>query len=130
MRLAGVDAPEMAHFGRPEQPYGKKALEWLTGYILKRRVRAHVYKRDHYDRAVATVYVRRWFVKRDVGLEMLRAGLATVYEAKSGAEFGHLEETYRRAEMWAKTRRKGMWGAKGVLESPGEYKARMRIDGK
>ena len=89
-------------------------------------MRAYVYKRDQYERAVATVYVWRWLRRRDVGLEMIKAGLATVYEAKSGAEFGKVEAKYRKAEKWAKTKRKGMWGGKKVdYESPRDYKARM-----
>lgn len=128
IRIAGVDAPELAHFGRPSQPYAAEALEWLRGYILHRRVRAYVYKRDQYDRVVSTVYVWRGLLRRDVGLQMLRQGLATVYEAKTGAEFGKLEQKYRRAEWWAKKRRKGMWAAKKIdFESPREFKARMGV---
>ena len=57
---------------------------------------------------------------------MLRSGLATMYEAKTGAEFGTLESTYRKAEWWAKTMRKGMWaGKRAEFESPREYKTRM-----
>ena len=57
---------------------------------------------------------------------MLKQGLATVYEAKTGAEFGKLEDKYRRAEWWAKKRRKGMWAAdKADFESPRDYKTRM-----
>ena len=126
IRLAGVDAPEMAHFGRPSQPFSQEALDWLTKYILHRRIRAYIYKKDQYDRAVATVFVRRWFLRRDVGLQMLKMGLATVYEAKSGAEFGELEGKYRRAEQWAKMKKKGMWsGKQKEFESPREYKTRM-----
>jgi len=126
IRLAGVDAPELAHFGRPSQPLSQEAIDWLTAFVLHRRVRAYVYKRDQYDRAVATVYVRRGLLRRDVGLQMLRMGLATVYEAKTGAEFGKLEEKYRSAERWAKLKRKGIWGLKkGEFESPREYKTRM-----
>ena len=126
VRLAGVDAPELAHFGRPSQPYGQEAVDWLSKYILHRRVRAHIYKRDQYDRAVATVYVRKWLLRRDVGLQMLKGGLATVYEAKTGAEFGALESKYRSAEKWAKLKRKGMWGGKKKdFESPRDYKSRM-----
>ena len=125
IRIAGIDAPEGAHFGHPAQPYSKEALDWLTSYILHKRVRAFVYKKDQYDRAVATVYVRRWLLRRDVGLQMLKLGLATVYEAKTGAEFGPgLEERYRKAEWWAKRRRKGLWeGAKKKeFETPRDYK--------
>lgn len=121
-----MDAPELAHFGRPSQPFSQEALDWLTSYLLHRKVRAYIYKRDQFDRAVATVYVRRWLWKRDVGLQMLKAGLATVYEAKSGAEFGDLEAKYRATEQWAKKKRKGMWSSKNVdYESPRDYKTRM-----
>ena len=63
---------------------------------------------------------------------MLKQGLATVYEAKTGAEFGQVEAKYRRAEWWARKRRVGMWAASHTdLESPREYKTRMaRLDEK
>ena len=61
-----------------------------------------------------------------MGLQMLKKGLATVYEAKSGAEFGDLEGKYRRAEGWAKIRKKGIWAGKNLdSETPREYKTRM-----
>ena len=57
---------------------------------------------------------------------MLKTGLATVYEAKTGAEFGvGLEEKYRKAEWWAKLRKKGMWASQSKgFETPREYKTR------
>lgn len=61
---------------------------------------------------------------------MLKHGLATIYEAKTGAEFGGMEQKYREAEAWAKARGKGLWkdfrrtGGEG-WESPREYKNRM-----
>ncbi len=126
VRIAGVDAPELAHFGRPAQPFATEALEWLRSYILHRRVRVYVYRRDQYDRVVATAYVRRGLLRRDVGLQMLKRGLATVYEAKTGAEFGAVEEKYRRAEWWARKRRRGIWSVRPEdYESPRDYKTRM-----
>ncbi|KAL8992481.1 MAG: hypothetical protein Q9169_007071 [Polycauliona sp. 2 TL-2023] len=125
IRIAGVDAPEMAHFGNPAQPFSKEAFEFLKSYVLHRRVRVYVHKRDQYDRAVGTVYVRRWLLRRDVGLQMLREGLATVYEAKSGAEYGGLEKKYRIAEQLAKSKKKGMWGVGTKrYESPRDFKTR------
>jgi endonuclease YncB( thermonuclease family) len=125
VRLAGIDAPEGAHFGKPAQPYSTEALEWLKDYILNRRVRAYIYKRDQYERVVATVFVRRSLLLRDVGKEMLKAGLATVYEAKMGAEFGDFEDKYRRMEEKAKKKKRGMWAGKTKdYESPRDYKIR------
>ncbi|KAK4142608.1 uncharacterized protein C8A04DRAFT_13103 [Dichotomopilus funicola] len=154
IRLAGVDAPEAAHFGRPAQPFSAEALSFLENYVLHRRVRAYVYKRDQYERVVATVYLRRapfFFPRRDVGLELLRHGLAVAYEGKTGAEFGgdKMEAVYREAEETAKRKRVGMWGsaagrgvgkkllakavggsasaaAVGKSETPMEYKRRMK----
>jgi endonuclease YncB( thermonuclease family) len=144
VRLAGVDAPEGAHFGRTAQPFAAEALSFLQSYITGRQVRAYIYRRDQYDRVVATVYVRRppFFVpRRDVGLELLKRGLATTYEAKSGAEFGgkRAEERYKAAEEEARRKGKGMWSlekggwfgkVKGTLESPREYKTRVRMEDK
>jgi endonuclease YncB( thermonuclease family) len=57
---------------------------------------------------------------------MLKAGLATVYEAKSGAEFGKLEDKYRSTEAWAKQKRIGIWsGNQKDFESPRDYKTRV-----
>ncbi|KAI9931582.1 hypothetical protein ASPWEDRAFT_103172 [Aspergillus wentii DTO 134E9] len=137
IRLAGVDAPERAHFGRPEQPFAREAHTWLTSYLLNRSVRAYIHRPDQYQRAVASVYVRRAFDfpipfrRRDVSYEMLKRGLATVYEAKSGSEFGgeKKERKYRKIEDWAKRKGKGLWKdyrRKGdQWESPRAYKTRM-----
>ncbi|KAI5786430.1 hypothetical protein DFH27DRAFT_258301 [Peziza echinospora] len=76
IRIAGVDAPESAHFGLPAQPHSAESLEWLRKYLLGRRVRAHIYRRDQYDRVVCSVKVWHGLWRRDVGLEMLRAGVA------------------------------------------------------
>ncbi|VUC19836.1 unnamed protein product [Clonostachys rosea] len=123
IRIAGVDAPEGAHFGKPAQPFAAEALKWLSDYTLHRNVRAYVYKRDQYNRIVATVYVRRFFIRRNVGLEMVKRGLATTYEAKSGGEYGGLKEVYEKAEAKAKKQRKGMWSGKpSEFESPRQYK--------
>lgn len=74
---------------------------------------------------MATVWVRRFLFRRDVGQEMLKAGMATVYEAKMGAEFGEFEKKYRKLEAVAKRKRKGIWGGKAEdFESPRDYKNR------
>ncbi|OLN88144.1 putative endonuclease LCL3 [Colletotrichum chlorophyti] len=126
VRIAGIDAPEGAHFGRPGQPGAAEALEWLRGYILNRRVWARIHRRDQYDRVVATVHVRQFLFKKDVGLEMLKRGLATTYEAKSGVEWGGSEEAYKAAEAKAKTKKLGIWGGKmSDFESPRAYKTRV-----
>lgn len=74
------------------------------------------------------------FRRRDVSYEMLRRGLGTVYEAKTGAEFGgdKRETRYRKAEWWAKLRGAGLWKdfrkSGKDWESPREYKTRMGLE--
>ncbi|KAH8893788.1 SNase-domain-containing protein [Thozetella sp. PMI_491] len=140
IRLAGIDAPEVAHFGKPGQPYAEEALSFLQSYISGKRVRAYIYKRDQYERVVATVFLRTppLFLRRDVGLEMLRRGLARTYEAKTGAEFGGelVEKKYHTVQEEARRKGRGLWaaekpsffglGPRKEIESPGQYKARMR----
>jgi len=69
-----------------------------------------------------------------VGERMLRDGWATVYEAKSGVEFGGKEELYRRVEEKAKKARRGLWidGGAGVdgWESPRMFKDRVKAEEK
>jgi endonuclease YncB( thermonuclease family) len=56
---------------------------------------------------------------------MLKRGLATTYEAKSGVEWGGREELYKAAEAKAKAKKLGIWGTKPALfESPRAYKSR------
>lgn len=141
LRIAGVDAPELAHFGRPAQPYGQEALDFLSEYVGSKRVRAYIYRKDQYERVVGTAWVRKWGIRRDVGYEMLKRGLATVYEAKYGSEFGGLKEKYMAAEQKAREQGIGMWKEPTVLqrilgtkkaecESPREFKTRMKAQEK
>ncbi|KAI5475721.1 hypothetical protein MNV49_001014 [Pseudohyphozyma bogoriensis] len=96
IRLAGVDAPELAHFGHPAQPYSAEALDHLTKLVLGKTVDVRLYSKDRYGRVVGMAHVRTlpWpFRKRNVSEEMLRAGLATVYTA-GGAEYGGMKARF------------------------------------
>ncbi|EWC44926.1 hypothetical protein DRE_00985 [Drechslerella stenobrocha 248] len=133
VRIAGVDAPECAHFGKPSQPHSLESLNYLTALLTTRYVRAHLLRRDQYERVVCSVSIPRKGIlgalgfKHDVGLLMLRDGMAQVYEGTYGIEFGRrqgMETKYRAAEEDARARKVGIWGLKGAYESPGQYKAR------
>ena len=125
IRIAGVDAPECAHFGKPSQPFSKEALNWLKQYTIYRNVKETLWRRDQYNRIVGSVRIWKWSGNKDVGLEMVKAGYATVYTA-SGAEYGGLEAKLKRAERLAKILHRGMWAqSKNKYESPTDYKKRM-----
>jgi endonuclease YncB( thermonuclease family) len=54
VRLAGVDAPEGAHFGMPAQPFSAEAKDWLTNLSMNKKVHLELYSRDRYDRVVSS----------------------------------------------------------------------------
>ncbi|KAH8925996.1 SNase-domain-containing protein [Atractiella rhizophila] len=129
IRLAGVDAPEAAHFGKPAQPYSAEALQWLTKYLNGRNVAVRLFSKDRYGRVVGMTYIRRfpWLWRTNVSEEMLKAGLATLYE-QDGAQYGGSLERFKQLEATAKQKGRGMWAkpmwGKGAYESPAEYKRR------
>lgn len=95
VRLAGIDAPEMAHFGGACQPYAKEAKAWLTKYADGRRATIQLLRYDQYGRAVAAVHVG-WFPFRgNISVEMVKAGFATIYE-DGGAVYGSFEAEIRK----------------------------------
>ncbi|KAK9237581.1 hypothetical protein V1525DRAFT_403592 [Lipomyces kononenkoae] len=130
VRLCGIDAPECKSYGKSGQPFGPESRDWLRQYLLGRKVKIRLYSLDQYQRAVAMVTVRSWTGRKDVSSEMLRAGWAIVYESKFQAAFGSTKEMYQREEQYARAHKNGMWKyGESLVESPAEYKKRMRLGG-
>ena len=135
VRLAGIDAPEMAHFGTKPQPYAVEAKEWLTNFVQGRRVKIQLLRIDQYGRAVAMVWVHRrrfpfffWPVWWNVSLEMVQAGFATIYR-DAGAEYGNIKDKLLAAEQRAKKQRIGMWKqSSSEYQSPGDFKRLNRLN--
>lgn len=124
IRLAGVDAPEAAHFGKPAQPYSQEALQWLRRYILGRRVRVVPLSRDQYQRIVGEARVWKLTGRKNVSEEMLRNGWAVVYEGKTGAEFNGLKSRYLKLQKKAQGHRYGIFSQGANIETPGQFKRR------
>ncbi|KAF9560333.1 SNase-domain-containing protein [Agrocybe pediades] len=130
IRIAGVDAPESSHFGKQAQPYAAESLEWLRNKVLGQTVYCQLLRKDQYSRVVAQVQlpprVLPGFLFNGTSLpaEMLKAGVATVYE-QAGAEYGRLgKEGYLKLEAEARAAKRGLWGFTKNPESPAEYKRR------
>ena len=122
IRLSGIDAPERAHFGGKTQPFGDEAMNWLRYCVLGKRVWAKPLSIDQYNRCVARVVYWSWTSGwTDISLQMLKEGLAVVYEAKTGAQFDGQERLYRRNEQLARQKSRGLWAQKKV-QTPGQYK--------
>lgn len=131
VRLAGIDAPELAHFGMAEQPYAREAKEWLRRMVEGKRVRIKPLRIDQYQRLVANVWVRkRWlmfFWWSNVSLEMVHNGFATIYKG-CGAEYDGMKGKLEKYEEKARRRRLGMWQQlkNGTYVSPSEHKNSFR----
>ncbi|UZJ54725.1 hypothetical protein CBS101457_004045 [Exobasidium rhododendri] len=90
IRLAGADAPESSHFGKPSQPMAKEAKEELEKLVLGHTVWCQAAHVDQYARLVATPYVFRSpyiFGRTNVSLHLVKKGFATVY-TQTGASYG------------------------------------------
>ncbi|KAG8964468.1 putative endonuclease lcl3 [Tulasnella sp. 419] len=131
IRLAGADAPEAPHFGKPGQPYAKESLQWLRRTTLGKRVYCQLVRRDQYGRIVAVAHLpprilpSSIFTGRSISLMMITDGWATTYD-QAGAEYGKIgKEEFLRRETAARTARRGMWQSSGTWESPSAYKKRM-----
>ncbi|KAI9100582.1 hypothetical protein DFS34DRAFT_615147 [Phlyctochytrium arcticum] len=126
VRLAGIDAPEGAHFGMKQQPFHQESKAFLSDLILNRPVKIKILRRDHYGRIVSMAYVKYrwwpfWWPCRNVSAEMVKEGWATVY-TQGGAEYDNLEDYLKKEEATAKRKKRGMWGNMEGYVSPAEHK--------
>ncbi|PCH42881.1 nuclease [Wolfiporia cocos MD-104 SS10] len=135
IRLAGVDAPEAAHFGRPAQAFSEESLAWLKNEVEDKTVYCQLLRRDQYGRIVAFAHLKPrilpgiLFSGKCVSLEMLRAGWVETYE-QSGAEYGRWGKgEFLRLQAEAQAARRGMWKYGITGESPAEYKRRYAAAG-
>ena len=125
IRICTIDTPETAKFGKPGQPFGEEAKEYLKRMVENKIVYCQLLQQDQYGRAVAQVKVGRWPFTNYVDDKMLKAGLAEVYLG-SGAVYGHKgKEAYLALMEKAKKNKTGMWSQKN-RETAAEYKARLK----
>lgn len=100
IRILGIDAPERS------QAWGPEAGRKLAVMIHSQEVRLEVANTDRYGRTVAKV----WIGDTDVGLAMIRAGLAWHYRQY------YNDAEYAEAEKYARARRLGLWHDEKPLE--------------
>lgn len=105
VRLLGINAPELAHEGRPEEPLARAAQIRLAALIGNRPIALSPGRepRDHYGRLLARVELADG---RDAGTELLRAGLAVAIAIPPNlAGLGAHEQ----AEAEARRAGRGIW---------------------
>lgn len=102
VRLARIDAPEISHYGKPTQPYGKESGDWLREVVRGEVVTVEIDTVDKYGRSVGTVKMGN----ENINAMMVEDGLAWVYDQYAldvqGAGLHELEEV-------AREKHKGLW---------------------
>lgn len=94
IRIDGIDAPEK------KQDFGNRAKQYLSDMIWNQELIVKVTKKDRYGRSIGKVSTPEI---QDVGLEMIKAGLAWQYRDYNK------DESYAKAERLAREKKKGLW---------------------
>lgn len=117
VRLVGIDTPETKkRKHKPGQPFGQKAKKFLTRMVLNKQVFIEGYGLGPYNRILAVVYVD----SKNVNLELVKAGLAEVYQGKPPRGFDL--SPYLTAEAQAKSQKRGMWSLGDTYISPKDWR--------
>jgi len=128
IRLNTIDAPETAKFGKPGQAFGIEAKETLHSLTLNKTIRIRLLRKDQFGRAVAEVRTGIWPFYRYMDEQMLRYGMAEVYQG-GGAVYGSRgKKAYLGMEETARSNKLGMWSLE-ERESAADFKARMKAEG-
>ncbi len=99
VRLAFCDAPEK------RQAFGNRSKQAMSQLVFDRDIELRPHSIDRYGRTVAQVVVDG----KDVGVEMLRLGLAWVYDRYITEASAETKETYQTARDEAREGRLGLW---------------------
>lgn len=99
IRVADIDCPETGKYGKPGQPYSKSALKFTIKEIYGKIVTVTFKNYDKRDRIVGYVT----YSNKDLGLELLKAGLAWHYKYYSD------DPTMAKLETEAKENKLGLW---------------------
>mmetsp|Transcript_26868 Transcript_26868/g.53664 ORF Transcript_26868/g.53664 Transcript_26868/m.53664 type:complete len:319 (+) Transcript_26868:27-983(+) len=122
VRLYGVDAPELSHFGNPAQPYSAEARDYVRQtFPVGSSVKVRCFSRDRYGRIIGKVSGPS---TDDLSRDLASRGFATVYSG-GGAEYDNNREVLEESVRTAKKGRLGLWADDDAV-TPGEYKREMR----
>jgi endonuclease YncB( thermonuclease family) len=111
VRLSRIDAPEISHYGKPAQPYGNEARDWLREVVKGENVVVYIEGVDKYGRTIGTVNMGN----ENINALMVEDGYAWVYDQDvQGAGLNELESV-------AREKKKGLWQDAKPIE-PSEFR--------
>jgi endonuclease YncB( thermonuclease family) len=99
VRIAWIDAPEKS------QAFGSRAKQAMSELLFGKDVELEPYTIDRYGRLVAVVYVDGV----DAGLELLKQGMAWVYDRYVSEASPEIRASYRAAQAAAQSGKLGLW---------------------
>jgi len=115
IRLLGIDAPEM-----DQRPWGKKSRECLKALISAADSRIYIeydiQRRDKYGRILAYIWSQD---KRMLNEEMMEKGCAVLFTFPPNVKYA---ARLRAAQKKAQENKTGLWGERGLHESPQDYR--------
>ena len=105
VRIHAIDAPEQS------QPHGRRARQAMRTLVHQQRVQLRCVDTDPYGRRVCQVFkpATAGAARQDVGLALVKQGLAWWYRQYSQAQTPADRARYEAAEQAARTRRIGLW---------------------
>lgn len=119
VRLVVIDTPETSKKKRElGQPYSQQAKKHLAGLILDKVVEIKGYGLGPFNRILGVIYLN----DKNINLEMLKAGLAEVYQGRPPKGFN--STPYFKAETEAREAKRGMWSLGDKYISPREWRKR------
>jgi endonuclease YncB( thermonuclease family) len=130
IRLYGVDCPEIQKRKNdpPSQPFGDVAKEYISNSVLGKKVKVTLLSKDRYGRAIGKVETPRKFIlfgRKDLSIELIRRGLATLYTG-GGAEYSNNLDILKSKQAEAQKEKRGIWSLGKDMISPAEFKRKQR----
>ncbi len=105
VRYIGINAPEVAHFTRPGECYGREATRKNRELVGGKKVRLErdIENKDKYGRLLRYVWVDHLMVNA----ELVRLGYARAYPYPPNLKY---QDLFSKLEEEARRQRLGMWG--------------------
>jgi len=131
IRLYGVDCPEIqkrSNADSPSQPFGEEAKQFASNLVLGEKVKVKLLSKDRYGRAIGKVETPRsylFFGKKDLSIELIRRGLATLYTG-GGAQYDNNLDILQTKQAEAQKGKRGIWSLGEDMISPADFKRQQR----
>ncbi len=121
VRLAGIDAPEVANAYQPHaQAHGEAARDFVNQLVKNKIVTVIQRDLDRYNRPVVELWLTEAGARINVNLKIIEQGFAEVYREK---RHDPLYQQYIQSENIAKQNQRGIWRASNY-ESPSVFRQR------